>query len=410
MDKIIQELIEKEKKREQQVVNLVASENYAPLEILNITGSCLTNKYAEGYPSKRYYQGCEIVDEVEQLAIDRAKILFNAEHANVQPHSGSQANAAVLMALLKPNDTVLALRLEQGGHLTHGLHLNFSGTYYNFVFYDLDSKNHNIEYDKLDEYCAKHKPKLIICGYSAYSRQIDFKIFSEIAKKHNAYLLADIAHIAGIVAAQLHPSPVPYADVVTFTTHKSLQGPRGGIILCKKELAKKIDSAVFPGQQGGPQMHTIAAKATCFLNAMSEKFLNYQKQVLANAKAFANAFKENGYKVIANQTDNHLFMLDMVQSKNLTGKEAAKRLEQINIICNKNLIPYDELSPFVTSGIRFGVYATTAIGFVEQDYLDLFAIINEAFSDSFNEDKARILKQKVLEIILKHKKNFKKYF
>ena len=410
MDKIISDLIKRENKRQHEVVNLIASENYTIKDVLSFNGSSLTNKYAEGYPGKRYYSGCSVVDQVENIAIDRAKALFGAEHANVQPHSGTQANAAAYLALLDPHDTILALELDHGGHLSHGLSINFSGIFYNFVSYKLDPKTNQLDYDAIDKACAKHKPKLLLCGYSVYSRKIDFKRFKEIADKHNAYLMADIAHIAGLVAAKVHPSPVPYADVVTSTTHKSLCGPRSGLILCKKEIAKKIDRAVFPGIQGGPHMHTIAAKAACFLNALSSDFVEYQSQVLKNSAHFANYMMKKGYSIVANGSENHLFLINILKSKNLTGKQAADILETIDVICNKNLIPYDEKSPFVTSGIRFGVYATTSLGFVEEDYTVLADIIDAALSNPDDIAKHQSLKKEIKLLLNKYQHNFKKYY
>lgn len=371
MNKIISKILLLEKKRQSENIELIASENYVNENILKLAGSLFTNKYAEGYPNFRYYDGCEYVDQIENLAIDKLKELFNAEAANVQPHSGSQANAAAYLALLNPGDKVLAMSLTSGGHLTHGFHLNFSGKIYNFHHYNVNQKTSLINYDEIEKLAQKIKPKLIVAGASAYPRKINFKKFAQIAKKINAYLMVDMAHIAGLVAAKLHQNPVKYADVVTSTTHKTLRGPRGGIILCKKELLKKINSAVFPGTQGGPLMHIIAAKAQCFIDALNPNFNQYQKQIILNCQALVNFFKKHNIKMITNGSDNHLLLVDVKTSYNLTGKQAADILTKINITCNKNTIPFDSEKPFITSGIRIGTPAMTSRGFREQEFLKI---------------------------------------
>lgn len=352
--------------RQRRNLELIASENIVTPTVLAAMGSVLTNKYAEGYPSKRYYGGCQCVDIVENIAIERAKKLFGAEHANVQPHSGAQANIAVYFALLKPGDTVLGMSLAEGGHLTHGSPVNISGSYFNFVPYGVDENTGYINYDELEELAKKHQPKLIVAGASAYPRVIDFERISEIAKKYGAYLMVDMAHIAGLVAAGLHPSPVPYADVVTSTTHKTLRGPRGGLILCKAELAKAIDKAIFPGTQGGPLEHIIAAKAVCFGEALSASFKDYQKRLLENSFELADALKEKGFNLVSNGTDNHLILLDL-RNMNVTGKELEHNLDEVYITVNKNAIPNDPQSPFITSGIRVGTAAVTTRGLQKED-------------------------------------------
>ena len=358
--------IEAEYKRESDGIELIASENVVSEEVLMAAGCIMTNKYAEGYPGKRYYGGCSCVDVVENIARDRAKELFGAEHANVQPHSGSQANTAVYVALLQPGDTVLGMSLAHGGHLTHGSPVNLSGLYYNFVSYGVDDDTHRIDYDKLEELAKEHKPKLIVAGASAYPRVIDFERISKIAKEIGAYFMVDMAHIAGLVAAGLHPSPVPYADVVTTTTHKTLRGPRGGLILCREELAKAIDKAIFPGIQGGPLMHIVAAKAVCFGEALKPEFKEYQTRLLENSKAFAAALIDEGFRLVSGGTDNHLCLLDL-RSMNITGKELERRLDEVHITVNKNSIPNEPQSPFVTSGIRVGTAAVTTRGFTTED-------------------------------------------
>ena len=352
--------------RQRRNIELIASENFVSEAVLAAASSVLTNKYAEGYPGKRYYGGCECVDVVENIARDRAKALFGADHVNVQPHSGASANYAVYQALCNVGDTVLGMNLDNGGHLTHGSPVNFSGLNYNIVPYGVDPKTHRIDYDQVRDLAKQHKPKMIIAGASAYPRIIDFKAFREIADEVGAYLFVDMAHIAGLVAAGLHPSPVPYADVVTTTTHKTLRGPRGGVILCKEEHAKKIDKAIFPGSQGGPLMHIIAAKAVAFGEAMKPEFKTYQEQILKNAKVLAQSLMDAGFQLVSGGTDNHLMLVDL-RPANITGKEMEKRLDQVNITVNKNTIPDDPQSPFVTSGIRVGVPAATSRGLREED-------------------------------------------
>ena len=352
--------------RQRRNIELIASENFVSEAVLAAASSVLTNKYAEGYPGKRYYGGCECVDVVENIARDRAKALFGADHVNVQPHSGASANYAVYQALCNVGDTVLGMNLDNGGHLTHGSPVNFSGLNYNIVPYGVDPKTHRIDYDQVRDLAKQHKPKMIIAGASAYPRIIDFKAFREIADEVGAYLFVDMAHIAGLVAAGLHPSPVPYADVVTTTTHKTLRGPRGGVILCKEEHAKKIDKAIFPGTQGGPLMHIITAKAVAFGEAMKPEFKTYQEQILKNAKVLAQSLMDAGFQLVSGGTDNHLMLVDL-RPANITGKEMEKRLDQVNITVNKNTIPDDPQSPFVTSGIRVGVPAATSRGLREED-------------------------------------------
>ena len=377
LDPDIAKLIIREKKRQQSHIELIASENFTYPAIMEAQGSILTNKYAEGYPGKRYYGGCEFVDSIEEIAINRAKILFGADHANVQPHAGSQANAAVYLSVLKPGDKILTMNLSDGGHLTHGHPMNFSGIYHDVVHYGVSIENGLIDYDSIAKSAKQEQPKMITVGASAYSRVIDFERMSSIAKSVGAYLLADIAHIAGLVAAGVHPSPVPYADFVTTTTHKTLRGPRGGLILCKAEHAKKIDSAVFPGTQGGPLMHVIAAKATCFKEATTESFKAYQKQVVKNANVLANALIKEGHHIVSGKTENHLFMIDLRKKyPELTGKIAQIALDKAHITTNKNTVPGDTRSPFQTSGIRIGTPAVTSRGFMEDDMLLIAKAIN----------------------------------
>ena len=367
-DQELYEGMKNELTRQQNNIELIASENIVSEAVMAAMGSHLTNKYAEGYSgkNKRYYGGCEYIDVVETLAIDRAKKIFGADHANVQPHSGANANLCVYVALLQPGDTVLGMNLAHGGHLTHGSPVNMSGKFYNFVSYGVDEKTGTIDYDKVMEIAKECKPKLIVAGASAYPRVIDFKKFREIADEVGAVLMVDMAHIAGLVAAGVHPSPVPYADIVTTTTHKTLRGPRGGMILCREEYAKIIDKAVFPGMQGGPLEHIIAAKAVCFNEAMGEDFVNYQKQVVKNAKAMADTFTERGVKMVSGGTDNHLILLDLTNT-DMTGKELNDLLESMNITVNKNAIPFDPLKPSIASGIRIGTPAITTRGFKEYD-------------------------------------------
>ncbi len=374
IDPEIYEAILKETQREQEKILLIASENYASLAVLQAQGSIFTNKYAEGYPGRRYYGGCEYADLIEQLAINRAKELFGAEHVNVQPHSGSQANMAVFFAFLKPGDTILGMNLAHGGHLSHGASVNFTGMLYKTVFYGVSKETGLIDMDEVRDLAKKHNPKMIITGASAYSRQIDFKTFSSIAKEVGAYLLADIAHIAGLIGAGEHPSPIPYADFVTSTTHKTLRGPRGGIIMCKSEYAKAIDKMIFPGIQGGPLVHVIAAKAVSFKEALTEEFREYQKKVVANAKTLASSLMNLGFNIISGGTDNHLMLVDL-RNKNITGKEAEELLDKAGITVNKNSIPYDDKPPTITSGIRLGTPSVTTRGMGESEMKDIAEII-----------------------------------
>ena len=356
-------LTAKEKHRQEHTINLIASENYASKDVLAATGSVLTNKYAEGYPGKRYYAGCEVVDEVEEYARMQGKKLFGADHVNVQPHAGSQANMASYLALLQPGDTILAMGLPSGGHLTHGHPVNFSGKLFNFVHYHVSPENEQLDYDEIAILANQHQPKLIVAGASAYSRSIDFARIAGIAQDNNALFMADMAHIAGLVAAGLHQSPVPVADIVTSTTHNTLRGPRGGLIMCRADYAQKIDRSVMPGMQGGPLMHSIAAKAVAFEEALKPEFKAYQEQVVANAKAMANEFKALGYHIVSGGTDNHLFLINLKKTTSLTGIVVEKALEQAGIVLNRNAVPYDEESPFTTSGIRIGTPAITTRGF-----------------------------------------------
>lgn len=365
-DPEIYELMEKELQRQQNHLELIASENFVSKAVLSAMGSHLTNKYAEGTPGHRFYGGCVHVDVIEQIAIDRAKALFGAEYANVQPHSGAQANSAVYMAMLEPGDTVLGMRLDQGGHLTHGSPANLSGKFYNFISYGVDQITETINYEEIEELIAEHHPKLVVVGASSYPRAIDFERISKMTKAAGCYLMVDMAHIAGLVAAGQHQSPVPYADFVTTTTHKTLRGPRGGIILCKAKYAKLIDKGVFPGTQGGPLEHMIAAKAVAFKEAATPEFKKYQEQVVKNAKVLSKALEKRGFRIVSGGTDNHLMLLD-VSNVGLTGKEADDTLGKVNITANKNAIPYDKESPFVTSGIRVGTPAITTRGMVEED-------------------------------------------
>ena len=371
--------IEAERQRQESKIELIASENFVSEAVLAAAGSVLTNKYAEGYPGRRYYGGCEYVDIPETLAIERAKELFGAEHANVQPHSGAQANQAVFFAALEPGDTVLGMALPHGGHLTHGSPVNVSGKWFNIVSYGVDPETERIDYDAVRKAALEHRPKLIIAGASAYPRIIDFAAFRSICDEVGAKLLVDMAHIAGLVAAGFHPSPVPYADYVTTTTHKTLRGPRGGMILCKAEEAKNIDRAVFPGLQGGPLMHIIAAKAVALKEALQPEFKEYQSRVLANARALASALQARGYRLVSGGTDNHLMLVD-VKAKGITGKDAEKVLDDIGITVNKNTIPFDQESPFVTSGIRLGTPAVTTRGYTENDMDTIAELIDEALT------------------------------
>lgn len=382
---------ESELERQQRNIELIASENIVSKAVLLAAGSVLTNKYAEGYPSKRYYGGCQCVDVVEEIARNRAKELFKAEHVNVQPHSGANANLAVFFALLNPGDTVMGMNLQQGGHLSHGSPVNISGKYFNVVPYGVDEATARIDYDEMERIALECKPKLIVAGASAYSRVIDFPRCREIADKVGAYLMVDMAHIAGLVAAGVHPSPVPYADIVTTTTHKTLRGPRGGMILCKEQFAKQIDKAVFPGTQGGPLMHIIAAKAVALGEALTEEFKNYQKQVVKNAAVLADELMKRGIDIVSGGTDNHLMLLDL-RNKGITGKELEHRLDEVRITANKNTIPNDPQSPFVTSGLRIGTPAVTTRGFKEPEMELIAGWISDIIND-FDGNKDRVLSE-----------------
>lgn len=398
-DPEIGEAIGMELARQRRGIELIASENFVSPAVLAAMGSPLTNKYAEGYPGKRYYGGCECVDIVENIAIERAKKLFGAEHANVQPHSGAQANLAVYFALLSPGDKVLGMSLADGGHLTHGSPVNLSGSYYNFISYGVDETTHRIDYDKLREKALAERPKLIVAGASAYPRAIDFKRISEIAHEVGAYFMVDMAHIAGLVAAGLHQNPVPYADVVTTTTHKTLRGPRGGMILCRAELAQKINKAIFPGTQGGPLMHIIAAKAVCFGEALKPEFTEYQKKIVSNAAALADELLSEGFDLVSGGTDNHLMLVDL-RPMNITGKELEHRLDEVYITANKNAIPNDPQSPFITSGIRLGTPAVTTRGFTEEDMRETAHLIKLAATDF--EASADEIRSRVTALCEKH--------
>ena len=385
-----------EAERQEDHIELIASENYASKRILEAQGSLLTNKYAEGYPSKRYYGGCENVDIAENLAIDRAKELFKADYANVQPHSGSSANAAAYLALLQPNDTILGMSLDHGGHLTHGSKVNFSGRNYKSIQYGLHPETHDINYDEVRSLAIEHKPKLIIAGFSAFTGIIDWKKFREIADETGAYFLVDMAHVSGLVAADLYPSPVPYADVVTSTTHKTLRGPRSGIILAKanEEIEKKLNSAVFPGSQGGPLMHVVAAKALCFKEALDPEFKIYIKQVMDNAKTMAETIMSNGIDIVSNGTENHIILVDL-RSKGITGKDLERVLGSVNITVNKNSVPNDPASPFVTSGIRIGTPAATTRGFKEEEIIQVANWISDIINNFDNEELQKTIKEEV---------------
>ena len=409
-DKVIFELIEDEKERQLSGIELIASENFVSLQVMEAAGSVLTNKYAEGYPRRRYYGGCEVVDEVEQIAIDRAKALFGAEYANVQPHSGSQANASVYSACLQPGDTILGLDLAHGGHLTHGASVNFSGKIFRSVSYGVNQETGLLDYDKIEEIAKKEKPKMIVAGYSAYSRDIDFKRFREIADSVGAFLLADIAHPAGLIAKGLLSDPIPHCHFVTTTTHKTLRGPRGGLILMGKDfenpfglktpkgevrmMSSLIDLAVFPGNQGGPLMHIIAAKAIAFEEALSDEFLHYTIQVQKNARALAKALIEKGYHIVSGGTDNHLMLIDL-RNKGISGKDAEKALVKADITANKNMVPFDDKSPFITSGIRLGTAAITTRGLKEVDMQTVANFIDEVISNYQNEEFLEEIAEKV---------------
>ncbi|WP_299974972.1 serine hydroxymethyltransferase [uncultured Pseudoteredinibacter sp.] len=391
--------LEAEDRRQEEHIELIASENYTSTRVMEAQGAQLTNKYAEGYPGKRYYGGCEHADVVEQLAIDRAKELFSADYANVQPHSGSQANAAVYMALLQPGDTILGLSLDHGGHLTHGAKPNFSGKIYNAVQYGLNPETGEVDYDQVEALALEHKPKMIVAGFSAYSLVMDWQRFRDIADKVGAYLFVDMAHVAGLIAAGLYPNPVPVADVVTTTTHKTLRGPRGGLIVARSnpEIEKKLNSMIFPGIQGGPLMHIIAAKAVAFKEALAPEFKDYQQQVVNNAKAMAKAFQLRGYKVVSNGTENHLFLLDLID-KGITGKAADAALSEANITVNKNTVPNDPQSPFVTSGVRLGTPAVTSRGFKEEQVSELANWMCDVLDDIDNREVIELVKEKVLQL------------
>ncbi len=390
-DPAIASVIMEELGRQNRNIELIASENCVSEAVMAAMGSPLTNKYAEGYPGKRYYGGCEIVDKAEELARERAKELFGAEHANVQPHSGAQANLAVFFAALEPGDTVLSMNLSHGGHLSHGSPVNISGKYFNIVSYGVSETDEKIDYDEILRLAKECKPKLILAGASAYPRTIDFEKFGAIAKEVGAYLLVDMAHIAGLVAAGLHPNPVPYADFVTTTTHKTLRGPRGGLILCKEEYAKMIDKAIFPGIQGGPLMHVIASKAVCFKEALSDDFKAYQTQIVKNASVLANTLTEKGFCLVSGGTDNHLMLVDLTNF-DVTGKEAEHRLDEVRITVNKNTIPFETRSPFITSGIRIGTPAVTSRGMKEDDMVEIGTLIHMLISD-FEASKEEVAKR-----------------
>ena len=389
-----------EANRQRNKIELIASENFVSETVMEANSTPLTNKYAEGYPGKRYYGGCEHVDVVEEIAIERAKKIFNAGYANVQPHSGAQANMAVFFALLEPGDTVLSMSLAHGGHLSHGSPVNMSGKYFNIVPYGVTEDTNTIDYDEVRRLALEHKPKLILAGASAYPRVIDFERFAEIAKEVGAYFMVDMAHIAGLIAAGVHPSPMPYADVVTTTTHKTLRGPRGGLILTNdEELAKKFNKAIFPGIQGGPLMHTITAKAVCFGEALKPEFKEYQEQVAKNAQALAAQLLEEGLKLVSGGTDNHLMLVDLTET-GVTGKEAEKMLDEVGITVNKNAIPFDTKSPFITSGIRIGTPATTSRGFVEEDMVEVGKLIGLTIRDFENSQDE--IRERVAALCKKH--------
>lgn len=384
-DRELVNLILDEKNRQLNNIELIASENFVSNDVLETMGTILTNKYAEGYPSKRYYGGCEVVDEVERIAIERMKKLFGAEHANVQPHSGSQANMAVYFSVLEHGDTILSMSLDHGGHLTHGSPVNFSGKTYNFEFYGVDRETGTINYENVMEIAKKVQPKLIVCGYSAYPRKIDFKKFREICDAVGAYMMVDMAHIAGLIAGGQHENPVEYADFVTTTTHKTLRGPRGGAILCKEKYAQKIDKSIFPGIQGGPLLHIIAAKAVCFKEAMTDNFKNYAEQIIKNTFTLGEELKRRDFNLISGGTDNHLILIDL-RNKNITGKDCELLLDSIGITVNKNCIPFDEQSPFITSGIRIGTAAVTTRGFKEDEMILIAEIIDDVIKNKNKEE------------------------
>ena len=398
-DPDLYQAIQQEERRQEEHIELIASENYASPRVMEAQGSVLTNKYAEGYPHKRYYGGCEYVDKAEELAIERVKQLFGADYANVQPHSGSQANAAVYFALCQPGDTILGMSLAHGGHLTHGAKVNFSGKFFNSVQYGLDESTGEIDYNQVEQLAREHKPKMIIAGFSAYSRVVDWQRFRDIADEIGAFLMVDMAHVAGLVAAGVYPNPVQIADVTTSTTHKTLRGPRGGIILAKanEEIAKKLNSTIFPGTQGGPLMHVIAAKAVAFKEALDPEFTTYQKQVVENARTMASVMLERGYNIVSGGTDNHLLLVDLI-NKGITGKDAEAALGEANITVNKNAVPNDPQSPFVTSGIRVGTPAITTRGFGKQETGDLTHWMCDVLDNLEDQGVREKVKQKVLEI------------
>ena len=402
MDKVLKDALEKEKNRQRNNIELIASENYVSKDILALQGSILTNKYAEGYPGKRYYGGCEYIDIFESQAQKYLKELFGCKYANVQPHSGSSANMAVYRALLKPGDKVMGMSLANGGHLTHGHKMSFSGQDYEIVSYDVDADGF-INYEEVEKLTLKEKPKMIIAGASAYSRIIDFKKFKEIADKCGAYLMVDMAHIAGLVAAGLHPNPMPYADVVTSTTHKTLRGPRGGIIMTNSaELAKKIDKMVFPGIQGGPLMHVIAAKAQCFYEALQPEFKEYARKVIKNTKVLADTLKKEGFEIVSGGTDNHLFLLNVKSGSDLTGKVAEELLDKVNITVNKNMIPNDLEKPFITSGIRLGAAAMTTRGLEEEDFITIGHLIAKTLKNYQNQEMLEEIKKEIINLTEKY--------
>ena len=401
MDERLLNSINREQQRQDNHIELIASENFVSKAVMEAVGSCLTNKYAEGYPGKRYYGGCQYVDEVEDIAREYAKTLFNAEHVNVQPHCGSSTNMAVYMTILEPGDRVLGMDLAAGGHLTHGSPLSFSGKLYRFYSYGVNPETEMIDYEEVRKIANEVKPKLIVCGASAYSREIDFRKFREIADEVGAYLLCDMAHIAGLVAAGLHMSPIPYCDFVTSTTHKTLRGPRGGVIFCKEKYAKDLDRVVFPGIQGGPLMHVIAGKAQCFYEAMQNDFKEYAQNIIKNAKALASSLEEEGFRLVTGGTDNHLLLVDVKSTFNMTGKEAEAILDSINITANKNAIPFDTEKPFKTSGIRLGTAAMTTRGFNEDDFRRVGKIIGSALSNP-DESNLELLREEVVQMALSH--------
>lgn len=394
IDSRMQQFIAQEQQRQENTINLIASENYVSPAVMQATASVLTNKYAEGYPGKRYYPGCAVIDEVELLAIERCKELFGAQHANVQPHSGSQANMAVYFSLLQPGDTILGMSLSSGGHLTHGHGVNFSGTLFKSIQYNVNRDTQCLDYDEIEQLAQQHKPKLIVCGASAYSRIIDFQRLSRIARSVNAYLMADIAHIAGLVAAQLHPSPIDCADFVTSTTHKTLRGPRGGIIMSSSEHAAKIDRAIMPGMQGGPLMNTIAAKGVAFYEALQSSFITYQKQIIANAQAMVQELQSLGYKIVSGGTDNHLFVVDL-RSKNITGLQAEIALEKAGVTVTRSCIPFDPEKPWITSGIRIGTPAITTRGIQHDTAQIIVHLIDDAIRHYDNDTVLNAIRIKV---------------